>query len=146
MILHWADLALAFTMIVIVCAATYVVSTRKLRRVLLERELRIADQLAALDDAIRALETRMAEHASALRAAQEGGAETAADAGHTTPREEQVIKPGIRAAIAAAATAFLGKNAVVRSAKAIEARDGASPWSQQGRVLVQTSHNLPSRR
>lgn len=146
MILHWADLALAFAMIVIVCAAAYVVLTRKLRQIFLERELRIADQLAALDDAIRTLETRMAEYASALRAAQQSEAESAADAGHIPPREEQTIKPGIRAAIAAAATAFLGKNALVRSAKSIASGDAVSPWSQQGRVLVQTSHNLPSRR
>ena len=35
---------------------------RKLRQIVTERHLKIADQLAALDDAIRALETRLAEH------------------------------------------------------------------------------------
>lgn len=146
MTLHWADLALAITMVVVTCAAGYWVLMRKLRQLFLERELKIADQLAALDDAIQALETRMAEHASSLHAAQESEAESAMDAGPATPAKEQAIVPGIRAAIAAAATAFLGKNVVVRAAKSVAPGDAVSPWSQQGRVLVQTSHNLPTRR
>jgi hypothetical protein len=56
------------------------------------------------------------------------------------------IKPEIMAAITAAATAFLGKNARIRSARTVPAeQDGAGAWAQQGRVVVQTSHNLRSR-
>lgn len=146
MTLHWADLALAFTMMVVICGAGYWLLVHKLRQIFLERELRIADQMASLDDAIQALETRMAEHAASLRGAEESEAESATEVGLATPRQEQTILPGIRAAIAAAATAYLGKNAVVRSAKSVASGDAVSPWSQQGRVLVQTSHNLPSRR
>ena len=47
------------------------------------------------------------------------------------------IAPEIQAALAAAAVATLGPNAVVHSVKA-----ATSPWTQQGRVLVQGGHNL----
>lgn len=59
-------------------------------------------------------------------------------------REEEKIAPEIRVAIAAAAIAVLGRNARVRSAKAV--RDHVSPWTQQGRAIVQASHNLRSKR
>jgi hypothetical protein len=52
------------------------------------------------------------------------------------------IEPEIQAAIAAAAIAAAGPNARVRLATLVKSRDKASPWSQQGRVLVQSSHNL----
>ena len=48
----------------------------------------------------------------------------------------------IQAAIAAAAIAALGNHARVWSARTIPSSDVVSPWTQQGRVIVQSSHNL----
>jgi methylmalonyl-CoA carboxyltransferase large subunit len=43
--------------------------------------------------------------------------------------------------IAAAVSAFLGKQVRLRSARLIQPSEG-NAWAQQGRVFVQASHNL----
>ncbi len=59
-------------------------------------------------------------------------------------RTEEEIQSEILAVIAAAATAFLGINSRIRSARLINtAHEPLSRWSQQGRKFVQASHNLP---
>jgi hypothetical protein len=47
--------------------------------------------------------------------------------------------------IAAAVTEFLGKKVRIRSAKMLQTRYAVDRWARQGRVMVQTSHNLPQR-
>ena len=48
--------------------------------------------------------------------------------------------------IAAAVTVFLGKKVRVRSAQMLQTPfEIINPWSQQGRVIVQASHNLSPR-
>ena len=67
MTMHWTDLILVLVFVAVGCAAGYLLLLRKLKQMVAERQLKIADQLAALDDAIRALETRLAEqHSSAV--------------------------------------------------------------------------------
>jgi hypothetical protein len=115
----------------------------KLRAIVAEQHLKIADHIGALDQAIRALETRLTEHhmagaeLSRLEANAQGvnseGAESDLDGGEETAE----IAPEVQAVIAAAAMATLGENAIVRSVKT-----APSPWTQQGRVLVQGGHNL----
>jgi len=51
------------------------------------------------------------------------------------------IDPEIQAVIAAASLAAVGPDAVLKSIK-----PATSPWTQQGRVLVQGGHNLRVRR
>ncbi len=63
--MHFADLILILIFAGAGCAVSYLLLLRKIRQVVTERELKIADQLAALDDAIRALETRLSEHHAA---------------------------------------------------------------------------------
>ena len=60
-------------------------------------------------------------------------ARTAPQPAAVTP-EEIVI-------IAAAVASYLGKRVRIRSARRI-VPTGMSPWSQQGRVFVQASHNI----
>ena len=51
--------------------------------------------------------------------------------------------PEMMPVLAAAAAELLGKKVRILSARKLEApRQGLSPWSQQGRVFVQASHNL----
>ena len=57
----------------------------------------------------------------------------------STPKE--AVTPEEIVMIAAAVTAYLGKPVRVRSARRVQPM-GSSPWSQQGRVFVQASHNL----
>ncbi len=139
MTLHWTDLILILALVALGSAAGYMLMLRKLRETVAERQLKIADQLAALDDAIRSLETRLIEHHTIpvvndaqLLAAAKNEQEEIRDA-----EETEYVAPEIRAVIAAAAVATLGQDAQIRSIK-----PAASPWSQQGRVMVQGSHNL----
>ncbi|MGC1422053.1 MAG: hypothetical protein WA354_10405 [Terracidiphilus sp.] len=139
MTLHWTDLILILALVAITCVAGYVLLLRKLKQIVAERQLKIADQLGSLDDAIRALETRLAEHhalSKPLELSDENTVQTSEFEETQAAEESEAIAPEIQAVIAASAVAALGPDAQVRSVKPV-----ASPWSQQGRVLVQGSHN-----
>lgn len=144
MTLHVTDMVLILLVVAAGCAAGYALLLRNVKQIVTTRNLKVADQLVALDDAIRALETRLAEHTLATARMDSARpadisaneAEESAAAG-----ESEYVAPEIQAVIAAAATVALGQNAAVRSVRSVPA-----PWSQQGRVLVQGSHNLRVRR
>jgi len=55
------------------------------------------------------------------------------------------VTPETLSVIAAAVTAFLGKKVKIHSAKMLQAPDGADRWAREGRVMIQTSHNLARR-
>lgn len=144
MTLHATDVVLILLVVAAGCATGYALLSRNLKQILTKSNLKVADQISALEDAIRTLETRLAEHSPAtagMDSAQPADisaseAEECAGAG-----ESEYVAPEIQAVIAAAATVALGQNAAVRSVRSVPA-----PWSQQGRVLVQGSHNLRVRR
>jgi hypothetical protein len=50
--------------------------------------------------------------------------------------------PETLAVIAASVTAFLGKKVRIRSARRLQTPYAVDPWARQGRLIVQTSHNL----
>ena len=52
------------------------------------------------------------------------------------------IAPETLAVIAASITAFLGKKVRIKSARTIPAPYAVKAWARQGRLIVQTSHNL----
>ncbi len=58
-------------------------------------------------------------------------------------REE--VTPETLLVIAAAVTAFLGKKVRIRSAKMLYSHESFNAWSQQGRAVVQASHNVAQR-
>ena len=67
-------------------------------------------------------------------------------AGAVQPIKEEVT-PELLVMLAAAATAYLGKNVRIRTAKMLQSPyEVLNPWAQQGRVFVQASHNIRSRR
>ena len=137
MTLHWTDLVLILALVTAGNLAGNLLLTRRLKQIALERQLKIAEQLGTLDEAIRALETRIAGHHAVPLVNQAQLIAAAAnqhEAGNA--KEEDGVASKIQAVIAAAAVAALGPDAHVRSIK-----PAASPWSQQGRVLVQGSHN-----
>jgi hypothetical protein len=140
--MRWIDLILILAFVAMGSAVSYLILIRRIRQVVIERHLQIADQLAALDDAVRALETRLAEHhaASDLIAAVQGTDDSSL---LNDPRDEEseTISPDIQAVIAASAVAALGQDIHIRSMK-----PATSSWSKQGRVLVQGSHNARARR
>ena len=144
MTLLGTELILVLMALVIGFAVSYVLLLSRVKAMILERQLRIADQLGALDDAIRALETRLTEHqliGTPAATALEQTLVHAEDVGEQEIEESGEIAPEIQAAIAAATVAALGPDAIVQSVK-----PALSPWSQQGRVMVQGGHNLRVRR
>lgn len=140
MTLQSTDIILVLAFVAAGCAVVYLLLFRKLKQMVSERQLKIADQLSSLDAAIRALETRLAKHHAMLATQdlidsstdQVGELEEA----QADTEDSETIAPEIQAVIAAAAVAAIGSDAHVRAVKPL-----ASPWSQQGRVLVQGSHN-----
>lgn len=143
MTMRLVDLILILVFVGAGCAVSYLLLLHKLRQLASERHLQIADQLAALDDAIRALETRLAEHHAASELIE--AAQTMADSSQgddaRDDEESGDITPDIQAVIAASAVAALGQDVQIRSMK-----PATSSWSQQGRVMVQGSHNARARR
>lgn len=127
-------------------AVVYAVFGRTIRRAIAEHQHTTDRQLAAMTLTVKALQARVAE------LNREVGGHTremepiaaAAEGAESTQLETQ--KPETLAVITAAATAFLGRAARVRSARLVPAPpESVSPWTQQGRMIVQTSHNLRSR-
>ena len=60
-------------------------------------------------------------------------------------RSAPQVAPKTLALIAAAVTEFLGKKVRIRSARMLPAPSGVDRWARQGRVTVQTSHNITQR-
>ena len=56
------------------------------------------------------------------------------------PEPKRELSPEIVAIIAAAVTSFLGKKVKIRHARRIDS--GTTSWAQQGRAIIQASHNL----
>jgi methylmalonyl-CoA carboxyltransferase large subunit len=118
------------------------VNLTDLVQALSERQQATEGQLKALADTLKALEAQVAglSLAAARPAAVPAAAKQAA-----SPEKGQVT-PEVLVMIAAAVTAFLGKKVRIRSAKMLQSPyEVVNPWSQQGRVFVQASHNLRPR-
>jgi hypothetical protein len=101
-----------------------------------------------LAEVMRSMELRLGEQGPSLESTTSQDAEQelipGADAAHREEKDE--VPAEMKAVIAAAAVAALGPKARVVSARAARPDDVVSPWSQQGRVSVQASHNLRVRR
>ncbi len=148
MALNWADLASIAVLVTAGCAVSYAVLQRTMRRAVLERQHATERQLSALAATVKALEARVAELNRIPELQPEAASEfdmeaAAAAAEDAVAPEDAEVTPELMAVITAAASAFLGKKVRVLSAKLLEPpHEVISPWSQQGRVFVQASHNL----
>jgi hypothetical protein len=146
--LNWADLASIAVLVTAGCAVSYAILQRTIRRAVLERQQATERQLSALAVKVKALEARVAELNQILELQPEAASEfdmeaAAAAAEDAVAREDTEVTPEMMAVITEAASAFLGKKVHVLSAKLLEQpHEVISPWSQQGRVFVQASHNL----
>ena len=142
MTLRGTDVIAIAVLVTAAAAICYMLLLWRVRILIATRLMNIADQIGRLDEAIRAMETRLAERQPVSSAQSQQGPDSRTEIEGKAPTEEFAeIAPETQAAIAAAAVATLGPNAVVQSIKA-----AASPWTQQGRVLVQGGHNLRVRR
>jgi len=145
--LHWTDFALLLAIVVIGCAVTFVILRRSIRRSVSSAQAEMQQNLLALTGALHELEIRLAE----LRSVVASGSES--EAGTEVPIEDaesqaarEPVSSHLLATITAAATAFLGRHVHIRSLRSVPSQQSVSPWTQQGRVSVQASHNLRARR
>ena len=144
---HWFEVALAAVITGAGCAAIYAFIARAMRRAAGERQTATEKQLSALAAKVKALEARLAEMGSS-NSAQAKSSEIEPMAGFAENmggEESEQVTPETLAVVTAAATTFLGKKVRIHAARTMPASDGAGEWAQQGRVLVQTSHNLRPR-
>ena len=106
-----------------------------------EAERRLSELRAQID----ALEARIAELSKFLT--PHSAASAQADAAQKKTEKTDQVTPEILVMLAAAATAFLGKEVRIRSARKLQSPYGtANLWAQQGRVSIQASHSLRLRR
>jgi hypothetical protein len=145
---HWTDVAIATVMLAAGSAVVFAGLARVIRRAVAERQLETDRHLNALAMTVKALQARVAELGASeqARAPRADADAVAGVAENMAGADAEEIKPETAAVIAAAVTTFLDKKARIRSAKPLAAeQNGAGAWAQQGRVIVQTSHNLRPR-
>jgi branched-subunit amino acid ABC-type transport system permease component len=147
---HSTDIAVLLAVALAVYAAASLILYRQARRRFLDKETELEKKLLALTTSLRLLEPHLAKlrdaDGSVSLPPEPCNGTANLPAGTQIEAEQEEIAPEILAAITAATAAFLGRHASIRSIRSAPARQVVSPWSQQGRVFVQASHNLRSRR
>jgi uncharacterized low-complexity protein len=142
MTLAWAAAAVIAAVAAMVSAGVSVVLLGRVQR-MAERERALEAQLGLVDEAICAIEARLAGVAVAEDPAGEGQAGADAEReGMCGESIDAAIAPEIQAAIAAAAVVAAGERVRVHAVRQVKREAERNAWSQQGRVLVQTSHNM----
>jgi hypothetical protein len=108
-----------------------------------ERQQTAERQLTELSAAFEALKTVVAELSKpASQQAPKLAASSIAAPAPPVKQKKVEITPETLVMLAAAATAFLGKEVRVRSAKMLQSPyEVINPWAQQGRVFIQASHH-----
>jgi len=96
-------------------------------------ETRLEELLGKVIERLTAMEQRMHEMEARF-------ASPAPKPQPVAPKEE-AIADEILMVIAAAVAAFMGKKARIRRVRRMT-ESGVNPWSQQGRVSIQASHNV----
>jgi methylmalonyl-CoA carboxyltransferase large subunit len=148
--LTFADLMIVAVLVGLGCVVTYVSLQRALGKMVSELRQSTEHRLSALTNTLSAVEKRV-EELSLLGTAKptaktETVAPVAKEVVHGEKETAEEVTSEMLVVIAAAVTAFLGKKVRIRSAKMLQSPyEIVNPWSQQGRVFVQASHNLRSR-
>jgi methylmalonyl-CoA carboxyltransferase 12S subunit len=151
------DLLIAAVLIAVASGITYVYSRRMFKQSNADLQNETQEQLEALRRAIGALEARIADLGKAAPTLAASATPVLAVKMELPSRNQQAtvipfpststesVSPEIVVVIAAAVTAFLGKKVRIRSARRLQSPyEIVNPWAQQGRVIVQASHNLLS--
>lgn len=158
MALNGTDLVIVAGLFVFGCLTTYFCLRRMVTRVTSELQRKTQDELKAVRRTIAVLEARIAELSQtaavpiapltpALTEKEELSSRVQLGTVIPFPKRQtkEEVPPEVVVVIAAAVTAFLGKKVRIRSAKRLQTPyEIVNPWAQQGRVIVQASHNLLS--
>ena len=139
---QWIEMAAAAFLVGAGCTALYLSLKRAMKLSEAEQHRETEARLSELAAAVKALDARMDR---LDRKAGAGEIESISAGAEQIPEDKkETVKPEIVAAITAATGAMLGRGARVRTIKTLS-KDESSAWSQQGRMIVHTSHNLNSR-
>lgn len=159
MALTLADLIIVAVLVAVGCAITYFSLQARQRRMVSDLQRSSERQFEQLSATLKTLESRVVglSHPLQVRpkdvrpeavpvAKTEVLLPAAKEAVQRQEEKTEEVTPEMLVVIAAAVTAFLGKKVRIRSAKMLQSPyEIVNPWSQQGRVFVQASHNLRSR-
>lgn len=155
-------LLIAAGLVAVICGVTYLRLKRAFRQAAADLQRSGELQISALAATVKELERRVAGLSFEIsQAAKTNPVSVPVAAPVSVPvvpaaatpaveigsaRREDEITPELLVVMAAAVTAFLGKKVRIRSAQMLQSPyEIVNPWSQQGRVFVQASHNLRSR-
>lgn len=157
MVVNGANLMIGAGLVVFACLITYFYSRRMFRKSNADLQRKTQEELEILRRAIGALEAQIAELSKDAVTPVAPAIAASAVKTELPSRIHQgtvipfpsvstdSVPPEIVVVIAAAVTAFLGKKVRIRSAKRLQSPyEIVNPWAQQGRVIVQASHNLLS--
>jgi len=159
--LEVANLITVSAIFIAIWLVSYLTSRRVLKQAHDDARRQLELRLEGLTGSLAELEARVAELTrinAELTAATRASIKTAALSHHNgSPPDlphpngsaappaqvEEELGPETLVVIAAAVTAFLGKKVRIRSAKMLQSPyEIVNPWAQQGRVMVQASHNF----
>ena len=136
MFISFAALLVVAVIVALACVITYVSAQAAFRRRSSESHLAEENRLQSLGKTIQDLESRLAELSKTPAPAP-------TQTQPVVPEKKEEVSPEMIIVLSAAVTAFLGKKVRIRSAKMLQSPyEIVNPWSQQGRVIVQASHNL----
>ena len=153
--LDLTSLGIVLTFIAVSFLISYLTAQHAVKQAGENARAQLELRLSGLTTAIAELETHVAELAhtaeslaAVTRAPTEATPEVTSNgaAAPAMAKSEDEISPEILILISAAVTSFLGKKVRIRSAKMLQSPyEIVNPWAQQGRVIVQASHNLQVR-
>jgi len=137
------------SLLVVGWAATFITARQMLKRAVADLRREMDERIGSIERSIQASRAAEVDKVSAAAAAPTAPKPEDAPASPTLSESREThpeVSPDVLVMIAAAATAFLGKKVHIRSAKMLQTPyEIVNPWVQQGRVVVQASHNLSPR-
>jgi methylmalonyl-CoA carboxyltransferase 12S subunit len=143
------DIANVLTIVALIVASlliSYLTAQHALKQARDHAREQLELRLGGLTHAIAELEARVAELTRPPMAPVQPKQPLANAAAQSQAEPDDEVPAEVLILITAAVTSFLGKKVRVRSAKMLQSPyEIVNPWAQQGRVIVQASHNLQVR-
>lgn len=138
---RWLPWLIAALLVIAGWIAIYVAAQRKLKRAIADLRREMNEQISAAIALARTTQAQAPEEG-----ARKDPLVPLESKAETNSAAEGDVTPEVLVVIAAAVTAFLGKKVRIRSAKLLQTPyELINPWAQQGRVVIQASHNLTAR-
>jgi hypothetical protein len=137
---------LIVVLVVAGCLLVRLDSRRVLKRTCAELRVEFKGQIDALSAKLTAVERTVEGQTATAPSAALATGTMRPPADTTSPQVSEEITPEALARIAETITALLGRKVRIRSVKILHTHNvNSSSWAQQGRVVVQASHNIAQR-